>query len=61
MLYGSGLITKKISRKTLTRHQPGDRFKELMGGDFFNGAFKKSPQLCHESLTGKQLFPLITG
>jgi hypothetical protein len=61
MLYASGLITKKISRKTLTRHHPGDRSNELVERDFFNGAFKKSPQLSHECLTRKQLFPLLTG
>jgi hypothetical protein len=61
MLYASGLITKKISRKALTRHQPGNRFKDFMEGDFFNGAFKKIPQLSHEPLTRKQLFPPLTG
>jgi hypothetical protein len=61
MVYTFGLITKKISTKTLTRHHPGDRFKDLMGGDFFNGAFKKNPQLSHECSARKQLFPLLTG
>jgi serine protease Do len=60
MLYGSGLITKKISRKTLIKHHPADRFDNLMGGEFFNGAFKKNLLLSHEGPTRKQLFPLIT-
>jgi len=61
MLYGSGSITKKISIKTLIKHPPGDRFDNLMRGEFFNGAFKKILLLSHESPTRKQLFPLITG
>ena len=61
MLYGSGPVTKKISKKTLIKHHPGDRFDDLMRGDFFNGAFKKSRLVSHEWPTRKQLFPLITG
>jgi hypothetical protein len=61
MLYGSGPNTKKTSKKTSTKHHPGDRFQDLMGGEFFNGAFRKSLLLSHESPTRKQLFPWITG
>ena len=36
MLYGSGSITnKKISRKTIIKHHPGDRFEDLLGGGIF--------------------------
>jgi hypothetical protein len=61
VLHGYGPITKKISKKTLTKHHPGDRFEDLMRGEFFNGAFKKSLLLSHESPTGKQSFPSLTG
>ena len=61
MLHASGLISKKIARKTLPRHRPVDRIKEFMGVDFFNGNFNKNPQLSHECLNKKQLFPLLTG
>ena len=49
MLRGSGPITKQIARKTLTKHRLGDRFDDLTKEEFFNGAFKKSFMLCHES------------
>lgn len=61
MLYGSGSITKKISRKTLIKHPSGDRFDNLVRGEFFNGAFKKTLLLSHEWSARKQLFPLLTG
>jgi len=61
MLHGSGLISKKTSKKTLTKHHPGDRFDDLMKAEFFNGAFKKNLLLSHECPTRKLLFPLITG
>ncbi len=61
MLRGSGPITKQIARKTLTKHRLGDRFDDLTKEEFFNGAFKKSFMLCHESPNRKQLFPSITG
>lgn len=61
MLQGSGPFTKKISKKTSTRHHPGDRFEDLTKGEFFNGAFRKSLMLSHESPTRRQLFPWITG
>ncbi len=61
MLQGSGVITKQISKKTLTRHHLGDRFEDLTKGEFFNEAFKKSFMLCHESPNRKPLSPSITG
>jgi len=61
MLQGSGLITKKIIKKTLTRHHPGDRFEDLMKREFFNGAFRKSLMLSHEFPTRQPIFPWITG
>ncbi len=61
MLQGCGPITKKITKKTLTRHQPADRFENLMKGEFFNGAFRKSLMLSHESPTRGPLSPWITG
>jgi hypothetical protein len=61
MLHGSGPITKKLSKKTLTKHHPGDRFEDLMRGEFFNCVFKKSLMLSREGPTRKQLFPSITG
>jgi hypothetical protein len=60
MLYGSGPVTKKISKKTLIKHRPGDRFDDLMRGEFFNGAFKKSLLVSHEWPPRKQLFRLLT-
>jgi len=61
VLYGSGPVTKKISKKTLIKHRPGDRFDDLMRGEFFNGAFKKSLLVSHEWPTRKQLFPPLMG
>ncbi len=61
MVHGSDSISKKSSKRTLTKHHPGDRNENLMKGEFFNGAFKKSLLLSHESPPGRQQFPLITG
>jgi hypothetical protein len=61
MLQGSVPITKKITKKTLTRHHPGDRFEDLTKGEFFNGAFRKSLMLSHESPIRQPLFPWVTG
>ena len=41
MVHGSGSTPKKISKKTLTKRPTGDRFEDLMEGEFLNGAFKK--------------------
>jgi hypothetical protein len=61
MFHGSDPIPKKISKKALTKHHPGNRLEDLMKGEFLNCAFKKSLLLSHEGPTRKQLFPLITG
>jgi hypothetical protein len=61
MLHGSGPITKQIAKKNSTRHHLGDHFEGLMKGEFFNGAFKKTFVLCHESPNRKPLFPSMTG
>ncbi len=61
MFQGSGPITKKTTRKALTRHQPGDHFEHVVKGEFFNGAFRKSLMLSHESPTSQPLSPWITG
>jgi hypothetical protein len=61
MFQGSGTITKQTTRKTSTKHHLGGRFEDLMKEEFFNGAFRKSFKLCHESPNRKQLFPSITG
>ncbi len=61
MPQGSGSITKNITKKTLTRHPPEDRFEGLMKAEFFNGAFRKSLMLSHESPVKEPLFPWITG
>jgi hypothetical protein len=52
---------KKISKETLIKHPPGDRFGDLMKGEFFNGAFKKNLLILHEHPTRKDAFPVITG
>ncbi len=61
MVHGSDSVTKRNLRRILTRHYPGDRFDDLMRGEFYNGAFKKSLLLSHESPLRKQHFPFITG
>ena len=61
MLHGSSPIIQQITKKTSIKHHLGNRFEDLMKRDFFNGAFKKSFMLCHESPNRKQLFPSITG
>jgi hypothetical protein len=61
MLQGSGPITKRIAKKTSTKHRLGDRFHDLTKEEFFNGVFRKSFMLCHESPNRKQLFSSITG
>ncbi len=61
MVHSSDSFSKKSSKRTLMKHHPGDRFEDLMKGEFFNGAFKKSLLLSHESAPRKQQFPLITG
>ncbi len=61
MVHSSNSISKKSSKRTLMKHHPEDRFEDLMKGEFFNGAFKKSLLLSHEGPPRKQQFPLITG
>jgi hypothetical protein len=61
MVHGSGSTLKKISKKTLTKRPARDRFEDLMGGEFYNGAFKKSLLILHEHPTQKDVFPVITG
>ena len=61
MLQSSGPITKRITKKTLAKHHLADRFEDLVKGEFFNGAFKKSFIFSHESPDRKLLFPSITG
>ena len=61
MLQGSNPITKKITKKNSIKHHPGGRFQDLSGGEFFNGAFRKSLMLSHESPIRKQLLPWLTG
>ena len=61
MVHGTDSVFKKSSKRTLTKHHPGDRFEDLVKGEFFNGAFKKTLLLCHESPPRKQQLPLITG
>ena len=61
MVHGSDSVSKKSSKRTLTKHHTGDRCEDLMKGEFFNGAFKRSLLLSHESPPRKQQFPFITG
>ncbi len=60
MLQGSDPITKKITKKTSTKHHPGDRFQDVTGGEVINGAFKKSLVLSHESPIRKRLLPCLS-
>jgi hypothetical protein len=57
----SNSVAKKSLKRTLMKYYPEDRFEDLMKGEFFNGAFKKSLLLSHESPPRKQQFPLIAG
>jgi hypothetical protein len=57
MVHGSGSTPKKISKKTLIKPQPRDRFEGLMEREFLNGAFKKSLLILHERPTRKDVFP----
>ena len=61
MVHGSDSVSKKSLKSTLANHHSGDHFKDLMKGEFFNGAFKRSLLLSHESPPRKQQFPFITG
>jgi hypothetical protein len=61
MVHGFNSVTKNGLKRTMTKHRPGNRFEDLMKGEFFNGAFKKSLLLSHESPLRKQPFPFITG
>jgi len=61
MVHGSGSTPKKISKNTLMKPQPRDRFKDLMEGEFFNGASKKNLLIFHECPTRKGVFSVITG
>jgi nicotinamidase-related amidase len=55
MVYSSVPITKKIPKKALIEHHPEARFEEIMRGEFFNLAPKKSLLLCQECPIRKQL------
>jgi hypothetical protein len=61
MVHGSGSTPKKISKKALIKRPTRDRFEDLMEGDFYNGAFKKSLLIFHECPTRKDAFAVITG
>jgi hypothetical protein len=61
MVHGFGSTLKKISKKTLIKPSPRDRFEDLMEGEFFNGAFKKNLVILHECPTRKGAFSVITG
>jgi len=61
MVYGSGPPLKKIPKKTFIKYPPRDRFEDLMEGEFFNGAFKKTLLTLHERPTQKDVFRAITG
>ena len=61
MVHGYESPPKKISKKTLLKHPPGDRLGDLMKGEFFNGAFKKNLLILHEHPTRKDTFFVITG
>jgi hypothetical protein len=61
MVHGLSPTPKTISKKTLTKRYTRDRFEDLMEGEFFNGAFKKSLLIFHDSPARKDVFPVITG
>ena len=61
MVYGSGPPLKKISKKAFIKYPPKDRFEDLLKGEFFNGAFKKTLLILHERPSQKDVFPAITG
>jgi hypothetical protein len=61
MVYGPDPITKKNPKKTMIKHQPGSHIEDLMKGEFYNCALKRSLLLSHEWTTKKLLFRLITG
>lgn len=62
MVHRSVRTTKRMLEKTLTQRQTRDRFfEELIGGEFFNGAFKKNLLILHEDPTQKGLSPILTG
>jgi hypothetical protein len=61
MVHGLSPTPKKISKKTLTKHHARDRFEDLVEGEFFNRAFKKSLLIFHGCPTRKDAFPVITG
>lgn len=61
MLQDTVRIAKKITRKTFIRHYPGDHVEDLMKREFFNGAFRKSLTLSHESPAREPLLHCITG
>ena len=62
MVHDSGSTLIKISKKTLSKHPSRDRFRDLMEGEFFNGALKESLLIFHEHPTQKKdVFPVITG
>ena len=61
MVHGYGAPAKKISRKTLIKHSAKGRFRDIMEGEFFNGAFKKNLLILHEHPAQKDALPVITG
>ena len=61
MVHGSWSALKKISKDTFIKHPPRNRLEDLMEGEFFNGAFKKSLLILHERPAQKDAFPAITG
>ena len=61
MVHGSESTPKKISKETLIKRPPRDRFEDRMEKEFFNGAFKKNLLIFHECPPRKGVFSVITG
>jgi hypothetical protein len=61
MVHASGSTLRKISKKSLIKPPPRDRFEDLVEGEFYNGAFKKNLRIFHECPTRKGAFSVITG
>ena len=61
MVHGSDSIPKKVLRKTLNKRHTKDCFDDLMKGELFNGAFKKSLLIFHECPPRREVSPVITG
>jgi len=61
MVHGSDSIPKKVLRKASNKRHTRDCLDDLLKGEFFNGAFKRSLPILHDCPPRRDVSSVITG